>query len=71
MKKNLAENPIFTMDAKLDKIREIFDNMGNSLPQTMNISDTIISEQYRTRWPSSPQVVGGTAAQHSTVKQQV
>ena len=33
------------MDAKLDKIREIFDNMGNSLPQTMNISDTIISEQ--------------------------
>ncbi len=29
----------------MDQIREIFDNMGNSLPQTMNISDTIISEQ--------------------------
>ncbi len=45
IRKNLAENPIFPTDANLDQIREIFDNMGNSLPQTINISDTIISEQ--------------------------
>ncbi len=45
IRKNLAENPIFPTDANLDQIREIFDNMGNPLPQTMNISDPIISEQ--------------------------
>ena len=45
IRKNLAENPIFPADANLDQIREIFDNMGNSLPQTGNISDTVISEQ--------------------------
>ena len=45
IRKNLAENPIFPTYANLDQIREIFDNMGNSLPQTMNISDPIISEQ--------------------------
>ena len=44
IRKNLAENPIFPADANLDQIREIFDNMGNSLPQTGNISETAISE---------------------------
>ena len=51
IRKNLAENPIFPADANLDQIREIFDNMGNSLPQTGNISETVISEQkFRGMW---------------------
>ena len=51
IRKDLAENPIFPADANLDQIREIFDNMGNSLPQTGNISDTVISEQkFRGMW---------------------
>ena len=40
IRRNLAENPIFLAGANLDQIREIFDNMGNSLPQTGNILDT-------------------------------
>ena len=51
IRRNLAENPIFPADANLDQIREIFDNMGNSLPQTGNISDTVISDQkFRGMW---------------------